>query len=187
MKENLAFAGNKGGHVAAEYWDGKLPVDPVRIAARMGISTLFKEFPAIGYYDPFSPEGQLIVADAADSIKRRRFIVAHMLGHHVLGHGESDVTREPDFSADTQDPEEAAANVFALRLLVPDDALEIALDANRVASLMRGTDDTRLARVFGVSEAFMRARLSMRRDAAKETTEKACAAPSEFPGAPGCS
>lgn len=187
MKENLALAGNKGGRVANEYWDGKLPVDPVRIAARIGVSTLFKEFPATGCYDPSSPEGPLIVADAADSPGRRRFIVAHMLGHHMLGHGESDVARAPDFSADAQDSEEAAANVFALRLLVPDDALEIALDANRVASLMRETDDTRLAQVFGVSKAFMRARLSMRKDTAEETTEEACAVSSGFPDAPGCS
>lgn len=97
----------------------ELPVDIVAMCHRHGIQVKF--------YDGEGEDGKTELIDGSyvillsSRIKnrgRRRFTVAHELGHIVLGHvGRYGlVNREPSFG---DNPIEQAANVFASRLLAP--------------------------------------------------------------------
>ena len=66
--------------------------------------------------DGFTFGGVIFYDNERCSVPRQRFTVAHELGHIVLGHAPSAHNREPD---PNDVPEEAAANVFASRLLAP--------------------------------------------------------------------
>lgn len=97
----------------------KLPVDVVSLCKQMGIS--------VKYYEPTDDnDGMCIILEDTPVIfvkrdcvrQRKRFTIAHELGHILLGHvGKYHlVNREPS-SKDS--PIEQAANVFASRLLAP--------------------------------------------------------------------
>lgn len=80
---------------------------------------------------------------------RKRFTLAHLLGHIVL-HGKQPEFRDATFQGD---PREVEANVFALTLLAP---------PLWVRRHMRDTDFKveKMARLFGVSEAMIHRQLT---------------------------
>ena len=97
----------------------ELPINIVALCKRLGI--------AVKYYTPSDDnDGECTVADGIPyilvskncSTQRKRFTVAHELGHILLGHvGKYKlVNREP---SPTDNPIEQEANVFASRLLAP--------------------------------------------------------------------
>lgn len=138
------------------YWDeGSIPIDPMDIAAKMGISVLADpNFTAIGHYVPGKDsQPPLITYKSSESKVRQRFTVAHELGHHVMGHGERDRDIPEQFSMGYHDPFEVDANRFAVYLLIPDTGIHAMIRIGRVRSVEE------LARIFGVSRAAMRFRL----------------------------
>lgn len=97
----------------------ELPVNTAEVCAELGIK--------LHYYEPDNESDGMscyingephIFVSSAVSPERRRFTVAHEIGHIVLGHvGKYElVNREPSL---TDNPVEQAANVFASRLLAP--------------------------------------------------------------------
>jgi Zn-dependent peptidase ImmA (M78 family) len=90
---------------------------------------------------------KIILVSTALPYERRRFTVAHELGHYVLGH-------QAAFSLDSPESwvprEEQAANVFAAELLMPKTALQ---------SIHYKHDIKQLAQIFGVSPLAMQIRL----------------------------
>ena len=97
----------------------ELPIDIVSLCQKMGI--------AVKYFEPTdNNDGMCIILNDRPVIyikesctnQRKRFTVAHELGHILLGHvGKYElVNREPSFN---DNPIEQAANVFASRLLAP--------------------------------------------------------------------
>lgn len=98
-----------------------LPVDAVETCKRLGIKVL--EHTEL---DPKVGDGlscilggvPYVFIRSGQSRQRRRFTVAHELGHILLGHvGKYQlVNREP---SPHDDPVEQAANIFAARLLAP--------------------------------------------------------------------
>lgn len=141
-----------------KYWDdGSVPVDPMRIAASMGIVLIGDpSFKASGHYIPANPETQeppKIFYNSSESYVRQRFTVAHEIAHHVLNHGERNRDTPADFTMGTRDPKEKAANMFAARLLMPTDSIHAAIAVKRLGTVEE------LARAFWVSQAAMRYRL----------------------------
>jgi len=64
----------------------------------------------------------IVLIAAGDAAVRRRFTLAHELGHYQLGHGPSvDTTATLN---DQSDPEESAANRFAAEFIAPQQAVE---------------------------------------------------------------
>ena len=68
------------------------------------------------------------VADDGQPIRRRRFTIAHEIGHwicHVVGTGRAEPVfcRAKDLSEDTERDLEREANVFAAELLMPEPAV----------------------------------------------------------------
>lgn len=98
----------KSVEVLRAYWDGKLPVDPFRIAKAMGIVVraeykLEGDISGMIEYQGTTP---VISCNLADPFVRQRFTVAHEIGHFALGHLEDGVCRFRDpasnFSTGTQ-------------------------------------------------------------------------------------
>ena len=97
----------------------ELPINTVKVCAELGIK--------LHYYEPTDESDGMscyindvlhIFVSSSVSPERRRFTIAHEIGHIILGHvGKYElVNHEP---SSTDNPIEQAANVFASRLLAP--------------------------------------------------------------------
>lgn len=141
-------------------WDAILPVDPIKIANRIGIAVnsiqsgkstvaaLHRENkPIIQYYN-----------QNKQSINR--YIIAHALCHHWMGHTTSGDSKFIDyednsenFNNNVHDQVEMKANNFAVALLIPTDVINYAIEKRNIASLIE------LSNIFDVSSVAMQFRL----------------------------
>lgn len=157
---NRNFADRQAERVLAAYWpDGRMPVDPVRIAKAMGVAVREGPLPpdisgALVYQDATTA---VIVLEETDAPVRQRFTCAHELGHYVYRttviRFSAAATLPPngvvnvDFRDQTKQngtlPEEQFANRFAASLLMP--AREIR------RHISAGLSTIELAKVFDVS------------------------------------
>jgi Zn-dependent peptidase ImmA (M78 family)/DNA-binding XRE family transcriptional regulator len=62
-------------------------------------------------------EGKILVYKNSDPTVRKRFSIAHEIGHFVMGH----TVKDDVFDIDSTDPREIEANMFAAELLMPFD------------------------------------------------------------------
>lgn len=105
---------------------GAPPVDPFRIADKLGIDVRPVTLPAHISAALVKEHGQdpQIALNAADHVNRQRFSCAHELGHFVGRRGDQDVYEYIDFrdifAAPGDGPEEIYANEFAACLLMPE-------------------------------------------------------------------
>ena len=103
-------------------WNGILPVDPTQFAAENGISVRYDQSLERGGLSGYSdPEDNTIYVNPNESWSRKRFTVAHELGHCLLGHGARNRRRDALPGVDSQEVE---ANNFAAELLMPEDAVK---------------------------------------------------------------
>lgn len=94
------------------------------------------------------PERKIIGINKKNSPARKRFTIAHELGHYILGHDEIDFV---DDKFDRPLPKEREANLFASMLLMP---------ASLVKKYFNDSQDIeRLAAKFEVSEQAITIRL----------------------------
>lgn len=139
------------------HWDGYIPVNIEDIVRKEGI---FLE--SIPDRDAYQYSGMASIDSygrKAISISpnihhnRRRFTIAHELGHHVLQHVTPEFPRHRDndysFSGNNADWMEVEANQFAAEVLMPDTAIDYMIKREGV------TDISDLARAFEVSEQAM--------------------------------
>lgn len=139
-----------------------IPVDPVVIANRLGIrvsNAVFSESSLSGMIAKRGDKKSLLV-NSDDSIERKRFTIAHELGHcilHLDNEGEFVDSKEDMFRTETNSPngrryhKEVEANEFAAALL---------MDAKRVREVWNDYKDIdNIARIFMVSESAMDIRL----------------------------
>lgn len=150
-----AEASEKAQEVLERFWGDTIPVDPARIAHKMGIQV------ANAYLDPDvagaieKRDGQpaAIYLSEGDHPNRKRFTCAHEIGHFVR-HGEEDF-EYVDYRDGTAsmgiDEEERFANAFAAALLMPEK------EVRRLHGI--GMHQKDMAGAFGVSEAAMVNRL----------------------------
>lgn len=148
-----------------------IPVDVGAIAGQLDIPVIYDDLgPEASGLVIFGPEGTCIVVQKTDHRKRRRFSVAHELGHILLEHqfvdgehvhvdnGHSLIWRD-ERAASGEDPKEREANAFAATLLMP------AAEVRRRAASITGGKSLRdfhvreLATDFDVSELAMTIRL----------------------------
>lgn len=145
--------------VLSEYYGEtiQLPVDVVGIAKSQGIEVYKIKFrpPAdkdmLGLIQKRDNSVRIIV-NSEDIVTRRRFTIAHELGHFFLHHNGYEI-EYLDKRSNTTNPEETEANRFAAELLMPEDLLRREYD-----KLMFPTA-RQLSRVFKVSEQAMSVRL----------------------------
>lgn len=140
-----------------------IPVDPVVLANRLGIrvsNAVFSDTSLSGMIAKRGDKKSLLVNDN-DSIERKRFTIAHELGHcllHLEGEGEFvDSTTNlfrTDGTAQEGQPyfQEVEANAFAAALLMDAELVKQAWVKCRSLQTM--------ARIFMVSESAMGIRLN---------------------------
>lgn len=148
------------------FWDGVLPVKPEAIAEALGIKVVplndvdvSKGLSGALHWFPSqdSPDRQLYCRfNSSESKERRRFTIAHELGHFASGHLSNGQVLFRDttevFTKRVYDPLEAEANRFAAELLMPEALVK--------SFIQSGTHTIQhLAKHFQVSESAMRWRL----------------------------
>lgn len=139
------------------------PIDPVLLANAVGIqvyNTVFREAQISGAITKRDGATKIYVSEN-EAPSRKRFTVAHELGHYVLHMSADDnemidteavMFRTADYEpGDAQGVREAEANRFAASLLMPHDL--VVPEYRRTRSLAR------LAQMFSVSEDAMYNRL----------------------------
>lgn len=152
----MAFAlrpEGKAQEILDKYWDDGVPVDVHAIARLAGTQVI--EEPLSGFSGSFFCENGMptIRVNSSESILRRRFTVAHELGHYVLRH-EGGYRDGPDtFSVGAVDRKERDANLFASELLMPHDGVRYLLIGREIGGV------TELANHMQVSEVAMQYRL----------------------------
>ncbi len=132
-------------HLRAGAGQMRPPYDPVAIAKSINVPVLKANNP--GWSGAVQSDEQngwcAIWVDPSDAETRRRFTIAHELGHLLL-HREQQMFRDSSFASTNH--LEYQANDFAAELLMPKD--EFKFYANIVGYDLQG-----LANVFGVSRA----------------------------------
>jgi Zn-dependent peptidase ImmA (M78 family) len=143
------------------------PVNPGQIAKKLGIKVIEDELP-----DEFSgvlyqknPKAVTIILNKAQSPKRKRFSIAHEIGHFEMKHQtEVHVDKKMLFrnevSAAAIDPIEIDANAFAAELLMPAEWVKTSY-RELVQKSFSDEDDflSELAGLYEVSTAAMSYRL----------------------------
>ncbi len=140
-----------------------IPVDPVILANRLGIKVHNAKFSDDSLSGMIAKRGETVtlLVNQSDPPYRKRFTIAHELGHHflhLLADGDFvdsaiDLFRDADAPAEVAGPRRAEiqANQFAAALLMPADLVR--------AAFAKCQDLGELARLFNVSEAAMGFRL----------------------------
>lgn len=116
-----------------------------------------------------SGELQGIAVNASQAPVRKRFTIAHELGHHLLNHVDKDhldwqftVIRRDGKSSEAEDEQEIMANFFAASLLMPKHMLRKDVERKKRFDGEISLDDADvqiLAKKYRVSETAMRYRL----------------------------
>jgi Zn-dependent peptidase ImmA (M78 family) len=110
----------------------ELPV-PVEAIARDLLGLYVEEVDLDGVSGLLYPSERLIQLNANDVLTRRRFTLAHELGHWVCqvqeGRGAPVMCRAEDIALDADRALEREANVFAAELLMPEPAVRARADA----------------------------------------------------------
>jgi len=125
----------------------KLPVPTDKIAEKLGLKIVEFEFPE-SFSGVLRKERGVVGVNKNHPLVRRRFTIAHEMGHFILGHDGDSIDEQSDRPMSL----EREANTFASHLLIPTDLV--------IASVQKvGLDLKTLAREFGVSEQAMTIRL----------------------------
>lgn len=124
-------AESAAGQVLDAFWDpDKYPVDPVAIARAYGAEVHFADLPEDyeGLFRPAAMAGEhlpQIWVDTDTGPQRRRFSVAHELGHLVEDGEKAQIDRRRSkVTSLGSDPHEVYANAFAAELLMPEFAVK---------------------------------------------------------------
>lgn len=139
FKKNLDEILNKLGLRALEYDPEDLKFD----------KSLYEEFKnASGF---LLPEHKIIFVNKTESPGRKRFTIAHEIGHFVLKHNNTNIfeystnaLQRNNLSSKGQDPQEIEANAFAAELLMPENLFRFLCEDV-------GLSDQELAYEFGVT------------------------------------
>ena len=137
-----------------------IPVDPVVLANKLGMAVHNAKFSDDNIVGMIAKRGDrtTLLVNASDPPFRKRFTIAHELGHHFLHlledgefvDGEANLFRQPHEDQQDVTPQrrqEIQANIFASALLMPADAVRSERKQPRSLEAM--------ARKFNVSEAAM--------------------------------
>ena len=147
MYEHYKNARNKSWEVLTECGINSLPVDLWKIAkhfdlrihqySKTNLIGLLKEdvTQGDGFIVYLDGKKEIFINDKIHNRNRRRFTVAHELGHGILNHDISQVHyRNSEIDSQT-DPQETEANIFARDILMPATVLA-ALDIHTPEEIM---------------------------------------------------
>lgn len=138
------------------FWNGYTPVNTVNIAKKMGIYVKGEqdlEDGAVSKIQLLDTGAVLISFSLTANRLRKRFAIAHEIGHYALGHlsptNRTFIDPGKNFQEHQSSDEEHAANHFALRLLMPPRIVRYVITEKGITRL------DKLAKLFGVSTLAM--------------------------------
>lgn len=149
----------------------KPPVDVKRVAAHLGLRIVEDDLGAdISGALVSNPQGSVVLVQSSHHENRKRFTIAHEIGHHALRHqfeegGHVHVDKGNYISlrgrraSEGVDPKEIEANWFAASLLMPSSLIAESVTKLGVTAL-HDQHVEELAGEFQVSEQAMTIRLS---------------------------
>lgn len=162
----IEFIEKKAQEVIKEYSLNEFPIDPVKIALKIGIpvrDVQFKNIDRDSICGGITKEKEAvqIYVNKHDPINRKRFTIAHELGHYFLGHLENkgeyvDLHRDINSGNKT---DESEANSFAAALLMEKEKVEQSFNTLKKAGFSEGNIIWELSKLFAVSTSAMSLRL----------------------------
>lgn len=139
-------------------WDMTLPVDVESIAKQLGLT--ISNAPLGFASGKLDVDENTIYVNQNEAEVRRRFTIAHELGHYVLGHGSAFRNAKSTSESFKQPVDwaryyanEIAANKFAAELLMPAEAIKVLFDRMNI------TSSAQLREILGVSAQALNIRL----------------------------
>jgi Zn-dependent peptidase ImmA (M78 family) len=154
----------RASDVLREHGLRTVPINPVILAKRLGMAVNNAKFSDEGVAGMIAKHGDevMLLINREDPPYRKRFTIAHELGHHFLHlladgefvDGEENLFRQPKGDPNSWTPDqrrEYQANMFAAALLMPEQAVRKAWGAQIALDQM--------ARLFNVSEQAMGIRI----------------------------
>lgn len=134
MNNERELSSQFASSVLTSYWDKNIyPVDPVAIARRFGIKVVYDDLPrdvSGALVKTENMDFPIIMVDSSESDVRKRFTVAHELGHYLyntfvlkLEGAYEKIDYRGQSSRMGSDPQEIFANGFAAALLMPKDVI----------------------------------------------------------------
>jgi len=169
---NLRFVRMQAEKLAEQVGGGMVPVNVEGIAQSLGLQVVYADLgPGVSGLLISDGGNAHVCVQESDVDVRKRFTIAHEIGHHFLRHqfesGEHVLVDKGHYisqrgprASEGVDPKEIQANQFAASLLMPSKELR-----QRIAKLTGGgpifdTQVTALAKEFEVSEQTMTIRLT---------------------------
>lgn len=152
--------------VLKAHWDQTIPVNLAHIAKAMQITVALSELGSACARVELVPRRKpRIVIDRGQPLQRQRYGVAHALGHLALHHlrpGRAHTIEVSDsYHCDVQLRIDSEANDFALRLLMPEQALrQSLLDVPLVQLGQPGQQLEQLALRFQVAPILIKQRMA---------------------------
>lgn len=101
-----------------DYTDGIVPVDMEKLYAALGIRIELSDTDVVH-------SSALVELDETYSDMKKRFVLAHMLGHIKLGHTLPVEETKTSYLSGSINKEELSANIFALNLLIPETTFDM--------------------------------------------------------------
>lgn len=131
------------------HWDKNLPVNPSAIAYDMDVRIVYDPDLKISGYLALNENRPVIHINPRDTAAKQRVAVFHELGHYLLG--QKPHKGEVRKNAEDYDEAEEAADIFAIEMIMPREAVLALVD--------KGLDLQALAASFNVPTEAMRIRL----------------------------
>lgn len=164
MRKDLII--EKAKEICKQYDVSDYPVKIVELCEKHGISVFEKYLPKEvsgliviqkDNYKDFNT-GKLIVVNLSDSAARRRFTIAHELGHYILHKGDQEeIYAHRD--AGQNGGKEKEANIFASNILMPENLVKNALEDLEQKDSYGQIKISYIAKEFAVSESAALVRL----------------------------
>jgi Zn-dependent peptidase ImmA (M78 family) len=131
-----------------------LPVDPAGLARSRGFSVDYEDLSEDNFRGTFKG-GEIVIDSTIECQNTKRFIVAHELGHAVLGLGAG------EYDESDESKKEAMANLFARALLMPKHYLVKAIEIynGKAGESAFSSCVEYLSDMFGVTERRVKERL----------------------------
>lgn len=149
--------------VLDRYWDKQLPTNPAKIIENIIASQTNSDLVYTTEPMPDDISGKItfdrnkekytIKVNSTKPINHQRFILAHLLGHYAMSHGDKQDANIDIFSNGTADIDELEANAFATELIIPTVIVKKLIFEKRVTKIKY------LSMIFNVSEHNMINRL----------------------------
>lgn len=130
-----------------------VPTNMDTVISLLDMSLTYKHDLSAVCQSKFNEGSKQLVLHTDLSPLRKRFAIAHAIGHYVLKHGAGFTDQAADYNSAVNSKVEQQANHFALALLIPEAHLRCLIDVDGYTSIKE------LSNFFIVSEAAVIARL----------------------------